>query len=159
VPNGDYAAVIAKIRPSAFKKGEIVHLDGKILGEHNGVINYTIGQRKGLGISYPEPLFVVKIDAAKNQVIVGPETALQNHQFLIKDVNWLGQKIYGTELEVMVKLRSAHLGDNAKILLKQDGTAIIAMNSPTRAITPGQACVVYDDNRVLGGGWITREIK
>lgn len=159
VPNGDYASVIAKIRPSAFKKGEIIHQNGEVLGEHNGVINYTIGQRRGLGISYPEPLFVIKIDAAKNQVIVGPESALKNRQFLIKDVNWLGKEIYNQEIEVLVKLRSAHLGDNAKILLKEDKAAIVTMNNPTRAITPGQACVIYDGERVLGGGWITREIK
>jgi len=159
VPNGDYAAVIAKIRPSAFKKGEIIHINGKILGEHNGVINYTIGQRRGLGISYPDPLFVIKIDAAKNQVVVGPEGALQNQQFLIKEVNWLGEEIYNKEIEVMVKLRSAHAGDNAKILLQENKTAIIIMNNPTRAITPGQACVIYDEGRILGGGWITREIK
>ena len=159
VPNGDYAAVIAKIRPSAFKKGEIIHINGKILGEHNGIINYTIGQRRGLGISYPDPLFVIKIDAAKNQVIVGPETALQNQKFLIKDVNWLSKEIYNKEFNVSVKLRSAHRGDDAKILLKEDKTAIITMNAPTRAITPGQACVIYDEDRVLGGGWITRYIK
>lgn len=159
VPGGDYSSVIAKIRPTAFKKGEIIDINGKVLGEHNGIINYTIGQRKGLGISSTGPLFVIKIDAAKNQVIIGGEEYLQNQNFALKQLNWLGNdEVYKKEIEVVVKLRSAHIGSEAKIIAKKDGTATVSLKDASRAITPGQACVIYDGNKVLGGGWITKII-
>lgn len=160
VPDGDYAKIISKIRPGAFKSGEIVDLQGKILGEHNGIINYTIGQRRGLGISNPEPLFVVKIDAKNNQVVVGLEGDLQKQKFLIKDLNWLADdKILNQkDFTATVKLRSAHRGIEAKITADKNNTAIITTLTPTKSITPGQACVIYDKDRVLGGGWITKEI-
>ena len=157
VPNGDYAAVISKVRPKAFKKGEIVDIDGKVLGGHDGIINYTIGQRRGLGISNPDPLFVVKIDAVKNQIIVGKESDLKNTKFLVKEFNWLGdQEIFEKEIDVKVRLRSGQTEQKAKILLKKDHTAYVAMKDPTRAITVGQACVAYDGDRVIGGGWIDK---
>jgi tRNA-specific 2-thiouridylase len=167
VPNGDYASVIAKHRPQAFKSGDLLHIETREkLGQHNGIINFTLGQRRGLGISYPEPLYVVKIEPKENIVYVGEEKFLQNRKFIIREVNWLaktnelkevefeGKKAY----EVMVRLRSNHEEEKA-FITKIDGNKYeITMKSMTRAITPGQACVIYDDERVLGGGWITKEI-
>ena len=160
VPNGDYASVISKVRPGAFKPGQIVDINGNIMGEHSGIINYTVGQRKGLGISYKHPLFVVKIDAVRNQIIVGQEHHLQSTVFTIEELNWLGDdKILEQEqeIEVNVKLRSTHLGEPAKILIKKNKKAIVTMKTPTRAITPGQACVIYNDTKILGGGWIRKQ--
>ncbi len=170
VPNGDYASVIAKYRPTAFKKGDLVHIETQEkLGEHDGIINFTLGQRRGLGISYPEPLYVVKIDPKENKVLVGEEKYLQNHEFTIKDVNLLvgedyfkdletdldGQKVY----EVMVRLRSNHEEEKAYLHDIAGDKIKVTMKSMTRAITPGQACVIYDGDKVLGGGWITKEVK
>lgn len=161
VPNGDYSAVISKLRPTAFKEGEIIHFETKkVLGKHNGIINFTLGQRRGLGISYPEPLFVIKIDPKENVVFVGSEEYLQNKKFLIRDLNWIAEKVEeGTEIKAKARLRSTHTEENATIKIGKNGEAEVTMKSPTRAITPGQACVIYDDSRVLGGGWITKEIE
>jgi tRNA-specific 2-thiouridylase len=160
VPDGNYAKIISKIRPGAFKSGNIVNLQGEVLGTHSGIINYTIGQRKGLGISNAQPLFVLKIDAPKNQIVVGLEADLKKQKFLIKDLNWLGYDIFSGEINATVKLRSSHKGVEAKITAdKQTRGAIVTTLTPTKSITPGQACVIYDDDRVLGGGWITKEIS
>ncbi len=161
VPNGDYAEVIRRHRPSAFKEGNFVHFETKkILGKHNGIINFTLGQRRGLGISYPEPLYVVKIDPKENIVFVGEEKYLQNKKFKIRDLNWLADDIDKTsEIKAKVRLRSNHEEENAVIKILPNNEAEVEMNSMTRAITPGQACVVYQDSRVLGGGWITKEIE
>jgi len=155
VPDGDYKSVINKIRPSAFKKGKIIDVKGNILGEHEGIINYTIGQRKGLGISSKNPLYVVKIDAKNNQIIVGEEEELFNSKFEIKDLNWLGsEEIFKKEINVTVKLRSAQIPQPALVHAFSKDKAIIKMIDPTRAITRGQACVIYHEDRMLGGGWI-----
>lgn len=162
VPDGDYAKIISKLRPSAFREGEIVDLQGNVVGTHNGIINYTIGQRRGLGISNADPLYVVRIDAAKNQVIVGLEKDLQKQKFLIKELNWLAdEKVFAEDgIKATVKLRSAHKGIEATITAdKKTSTAIVETFIPTKSITPGQACVIYDDTKVLGGGWITKEIS
>ena len=168
VPNGDYASVIAKHRPQAFKEGELKHIEtGTVLGQHNGIINFTLGQRKGLGISYPEPLYVVKIEPKSNTVFVGEEKFLQNRKFIMRDCNWLVGKDF-VDLEEIdgrkcfkakVRLRSTHTEEDAIIFPLVENKAEIVMKTMTRAITPGQACVVYDDCRVLGGGWITKEIS
>lgn len=153
VPNGNYASVIEKLRPGALEAGEIVDMEGNVLGRHNGIINYTIGQRKGLGIAAPEPLYVIRLDPAKKQVIVGPEAALGIKRFKIKELNWLGGGAIPAEgKKLRVKLRSAHPGADAT--LYPDGT--VELDTPERAVTPGQACVMYEDSRVLGGGWIVR---
>lgn len=158
VPAGDYSQVIAKHRPQAFKEGNLVHIETKkILGKHNGIINFTLGQRRGLGISYPEPLFVVKIEPKENIVYVGEEKYLQNREFIIKDVNWLFDHKF-KEFEAKVRLRSNHEEEKAIIYPLENNQAKVVMKSMTRAITPGQACVFYDEGRVLGGGWITKEI-
>lgn len=160
VPNGDYAAVIRKYRPTAFKPGNFIHIEsGKILGQHEGIINFTLGQRRGLGISYPEPLYVVKIDPKENTVFVGEEKFLQNKKFTIRDLNWLGDEFsVGDQITVKVRLRSNHEEENATVTFLENSQAEVEMRSMTRAVTPGQACVIYQDSRVLGGGWITREI-
>lgn len=164
VPNGDYASVIKRMRPTAFKAGELIHIEsGKVLGQHDGVINFTLGQRRGLGISYPEPLFVVKIDPTKNVVFVGEEKFLQNRKFIMRDINWLvdvSQYLADkNSLQAKVRLRSTHEEENAEIFPLSNNEAEVVMKSMTRAITPGQACVIYQDSRVLGGGWITKEIE
>jgi tRNA-specific 2-thiouridylase len=161
VPNGDYAEVIKRHRPSAFREGDFIHIEtNKNLGKHSGIINFTLGQRRGLGISYPNPLYVVKIDPKNNIVFVGEEKFLQNRKFKIREINWLADDIdLSKEIKAKVRLRSNHEEESATIKMLKDDQAIIEMHSMTRAITPGQACVIYQDSRVLGGGWITKEIE
>lgn len=161
VPNGNYSAVISKLRPTAFKEGNVVHFETKkVLGKHNGIINFTLGQRRGLGIAYPEPLFVVKIDPKENIVFVGSESYLQNKKFLMRDLNWLADDVKeGDKIHAKVRLRSTHSEEDAIIKIGKNNEAEVTMHYPTRAITPGQACVIYNDTRVLGGGWITKEIE
>lgn len=161
VPNGDYASVIRRHRPSAFKEGDFIHFETKkVLGKHSGIINFTLGQRRGLGISYPEPLYVVKIDPKENVVFVGEEKFLQNRKFKIRDLNWIANDIdFKKEISAHVRLRSNHEEEPATIKILENGEAQVEMKSMTRAITPGQACVIYQDSRVLGGGWITKEIE
>jgi tRNA-uridine 2-sulfurtransferase len=161
VPNGDYAAVIRRVRPTAFKEGNLIHIETKkVLGKHGGIINFTLGQRRGLGITYPEPLYVVKIDPKENAVFVGEEKFLQNRKFKIRELNWLANEVGVNEkIHAKVRLRSNHEEENAVIKIGENSEAEVEMNSMTRAITPGQACVIYQDSHVLGGGWITKEIE
>jgi len=160
VPNGDYGEVIRKYKPTAFKKGDLVHMTtGKTLGEHDGIINFTLGQRRGLGIAYEHPLYVVKIDPKKNIVYVGEEELLKNHQFTIRDLNWIATDVdTKNEITAMVRLRSNSEEEAATVKILPGNTAQITMHVPTRAITPGQACVIYNDSRVLGGGYITKDV-
>lgn len=155
VPQGDYRKIVMQLRPEAERIGKIIMTNGKVLGEHNGIINYTIGQRKGLGISYSEPLYVVKINPKENEVILGTKDELFSKKFKIRDINWLLKDI-PDEIECNVKLRSAHSGGIAKIIVNQDGTADGELYGDYPGITPGQACVMYDGTRVLGGGWIIK---
>lgn len=161
VPNGDYGEVIRKYKPSAFKKGDFIHYKTKEkLGEHDGIINFTLGQRKGLGISFAHPLYVVKIEPKENIVYVGEEDLLQNNKFKIRDLNWIATDINTeNEIKAKVRLRSNSKEEDAIVKVLPNNMASITMLAPTRAITPGQACVIYnDDSRVLGGGYITKEI-
>jgi tRNA-specific 2-thiouridylase len=159
VPNGSYTKVIEKIRPGALDKGDIVHVDGRVLGQHQGIINYTVGQRRGLGIAHAEPLYVIKIDPDNKKVIVGPEENLNNKSFVVKDLNWLlNDEIPENGIEVTVRLRSAHEGAKAVMYPAENGAKII-LEQAERAITPGQACVIYSKERVLGGGWITKFVN
>ncbi len=160
VPNGSYAAVIEKLRPGAAEPGEIVHLDGHALGEHKGVIHYTIGQRRGLGIGGGEPLYVVKLDADARQVIVGPKEALARTSIPVREINWLGDSAF-TEAPaegwpVRVKVRSTRPPREAIIRPQGPDTATVELLSAEEGVAPGQACVFYAENgsRVLGGGWI-----
>ena len=158
VPNGNYAQIVAKYRPKAFKDGDMIDVGGKKLGTHQGIINYTRGQRKGLGISSKEPLFVIKIDPIKNQIIVGEEKYLFDKNFIIKDINWLGDDAdLNKEINLKVRLRSSSTEKQAKINFYYQNNnlkAKITLKDGDRAITKGQACVFYDGNRVMGGGWI-----
>jgi tRNA-specific 2-thiouridylase len=155
VPKGNYRDIVMQLRPEAERRGQFIMTNGKILGQHNGIINYTIGQRKGLGISYSEPLYVVKINPKENEVILGTKDELLSKNFKIRDINWLLQDI-PSEIECSVKLRSAHVGGIANIVVNGDGTADAELYGGYPGITPGQACVMYDGTRVLGGGWIMR---
>ncbi len=158
VPNGDYAAVVKKIAPQAALTGEIVHLDGRVLGTHEGIVNYTIGQRKGLGIGggfndNNDPFYVVKIDAGANKVIVGPKEALARDIVVLKDCNWL-RDIPANGLEIGVKLRSMTRATPAKLFALDNNRAEIHLAEPQFGVSPGQAAVCYDGARVIGGGWI-----
>ncbi len=159
VPNGNYRDVINKIKPSASKPGKFVHIDGFDLGQHKGIINYTIGQRKGLGIAHGEPIYVIKIDPEKNIVYVGPSSALVKTQFILKDVNWLASEVEPQSLEVEAKIRSTTPGVKAIVNKLGEDSYEVTLLEEEKAITPGQACVFYIGNRVVGGGWITRKIK
>lgn len=155
VPNGNYAEVVQKLRPHAADPGEIIHVNGQIVGKHEGIIHYTVGQRRGLGIAWEEPLYVVKLDADKKQVIVGPKEALLQQQVRVRDFHWLDQTAPVKGRELSVKLRSAQPLLPASFDTLDGKSASIMLNQPQEAIAPGQACVMYDGNRVLGGGWIS----
>lgn len=159
VPNGDYASVVKKIRPKAALPGDIVHIDGRVLARHEGIIHYTIGQRKGLGIGggvseNNEPLYVVRIDPASNTVIAGPKEALARNVIKVGECNWLvsDQPI----IRSSVKFRSAMKPVPAAIQ-RGENDATITFDEPQYGISPGQAAVFYDGDRVLGGGWIVNE--
>ena len=167
VPNGDYASVVRKIAPQAVNPGDIVHIDGRKLGEHTGIVNYTIGQRKGLGIGgghndANDPFYVVKIDPEANRVLVGPKEALARDIVLVKDANWLFAGLRpgaasggGDPLKIQVKLRSMTRAVDAMLYPQENGAAEIHLLEPQYGISPGQAAVCYDGARVLGGGWIS----
>ena len=156
VPNGDYAGVIKRLRPDCSLPGEIVHLDGTVMGTHQGVLHYTVGQRRGLGIATGDPIYVVAIDADKRQVIVGPREALARARIHLGEVNWLGAEADGP-IEIRARIRSTGEPAPAHLQLGQDGLADIVLAEPEEGVSPGQACVFYatDSDRVLGGGWIT----
>ena len=165
VPNGNYAEVVAKLRPGSVEPGDIVHVDGRVLGRHKGVVHYTVGQRKGLGIGgirgqQEEALYVVRLEPARRRVVVGPRRDLARSLVMVRDVNWLGPDLdsstaNGAGIEVSVKLRSAQPASPALWRAGPDGTAQVELLEPQHGIAPGQACVVYQGDRVLGGGWIS----
>lgn len=161
VPNGSYAAVIEKLRPEAANPGNIVNLNGEILGTHKGIINYTVGQRRGLGIGGGDPLYVVKLDADKQQVIVGSKEALATRTVIIKEVNWLGEDkfIDSSERSIAVRVRSTRSPKEAIIRPITETTASVELLVAEEGIAPGQACVFYDieGTRIYGGGWITKQ--
>jgi tRNA-specific 2-thiouridylase len=161
VPNGSYAAVIEKLRPEAANPGNIVNLNGEILGTHKGIINYTVGQRRGLGIGGGDPLYVVKLDADKQQVIVGSKEALATRTVMIKEVNWLGEDkfIDSSERNIAVRVRSTRSPKEAIIRPITETTASVELLVAEEGIAPGQACVFYDieGTRIYGGGWITKQ--
>ena len=159
VPNGDYAAVIRKLRPEAAAPGEIVHADGRVLGAHQGVINYTIGQRRGLGIGgLAEPLYVVRLDPDTRQVVGGPKEMLATRTVPVKEVNWLGDTPFDSReaWEVAVKVRSTRPPTDAVIRPLSATTAEVELIAPEEGVSPGRACVFYDreSSRIFGGGWI-----
>ena len=161
VPNGNYASVIEKLRPGAAEPGQIVHADGRVLGEHSGVIHYTIGQRRGLGIGgLSEPLYVVKLDVDTKQVIVGPKELLATRKVPVREINWLGDGPFTdmAEREIAVKVRSTRPPAPAILRPISDTEAEVELLTAEEGISPGQACVFYDPDstRILGGGWIWR---
>ena len=156
VPEGRYARVVERLRPGAAEPGEIVDLEGRVLGRHEGVIHFTVGQRRGLGIAGAAPLYVVRLEAASRRVVVGPKAALGATGAKLREINWLGGEAPGPEgLPVAVKLRSASPAEPA--LLFPGGEVRFA--APEAAVAPGQACVFYRGSRVLGGGFIARAIR
>ena len=161
VPNGNYASVIEKLRPGAAEPGEIVHADGRVLAQHDGVIHYTIGQRRGLGIGgLSEPLYVVKLDVDKKQVVVGPKELLATRNVPVREINWLGDEPFTSRSEwhLSVKVRSTRPPREAIIRPLSDTTAEVELLTPEEGISPGQACVFYanEGSRIFGGGWIWR---
>ena len=158
VPDGNYAGIVRRLRPAAAAPGDIVDLDGNTLGGHAGIIGYTVGQRRGLKIGGPgEPRYVVRLDAGKNQVVVGPKSALAETTVHVSDVNWLGDRPMPQDsIEIAVKLRSMQAPAAATVSAQPNGDAAVRLMSPAHGVAPGQACVFYDGARVLGGGWIRR---
>ncbi|WP_404862751.1 tRNA 2-thiouridine(34) synthase MnmA [Georhizobium sp. MAB10] len=163
VPQGKYTDVIAKLRPNAALAGDIVHVDGRVLGSHDGIINYTIGQRRGLGVATGEPLFVVHLDARSRRVVVGPREALETRRLILRDMNWLGDgalaEIPAEGLECFAKVRSTRPPAPARLTLENGGAVVELLDGET-GVAPGQACVLYsapgNDARVYGGGFIER---
>lgn len=157
VPEGGYTDVLLKLRPGACESGDIVYIDGTVLGKHEGIIHYTIGQRRGLALSSHEPLYVIRLEPETRQVIVGPRSALGAEDVYLRDVNWLGGEVPQEGRQVQVKLRSMHKPVSARYFPGIQGQATVVLDSSQDAVTPGQACVIYDGSRVLGGGWIKRQ--
>ena len=161
VPDGNYAAVIEKLHPGSAQAGDIVDQQGNVLGQHNGIIHYTIGQRRGLGIGgLIDPIYVVRLDIDLKQVIVGPKNMLATRQVPLKEVNWLGDEplTSKTEWKIAAKVRSTRPPKDAILRPISETEAVVELMMAEEGVAPGQACVFYDpdSSRVLGGGWITR---
>lgn len=158
VPTGRYTQVIEKLRPGAAVAGDIVSLDGEVLGRHDGIINYTIGQRRGLGIAASEALYVVRLDAERSEVIVGPRESLRATDIWLKDINWLGDmpldSLGEKGIELNVKIRSTGSASPATVS-QQGGRTLVRLHDGEDGVSPGQACVFYNGTRIMGGGWIT----
>jgi tRNA-specific 2-thiouridylase len=153
VPDGDYAKLVKKLRPGAVEPGQIVDEQGQVLGQHEGIIHYTVGQRKGLGISSAAPLYVIRLDAPNRHVVVGPRESLAQKRISLHRVNWLGEGPTENR-EVTVKIRSARQPAPATLTLAENGRADVVLHGVEEGVSPGQACVFYDGDRMLGGGWI-----
>jgi tRNA-specific 2-thiouridylase len=162
VPEGKYTTVIDRLRPQGAEPGDIVHADGRVLGRHEGVTRYTVGQRRGLNIAVGEPLFVTRIEAGKRQVIVGPREALLTRALRLKEINWLGDQptleaAARDSQPVLARVRSTREPAAARLAML-DGAPAVAFDRPEEGVAPGQACVLYDPantDRVLGGGFIS----
>ena len=163
VPAGGYRDLLARLRPDAARPGEIIHTDGRVLGTHNGIGGFTIGQRRGLGVTTGEPLYVVAIDAASHRVTVGPREALARHGLILRDVNWLGDAPIpegeDNALPLHVKIRSTRPARPARLWRAQGGRIMVRLDRPDYGVSPGQACVFYaapgSGARLLGGGVIS----
>jgi tRNA-uridine 2-sulfurtransferase len=161
VPQGRYADVILRLRPDAAEPGNILHMDGRVLGRHEGIIHYTIGQRRGLGISDAEPLYVVKVNAQRKEVVVGPKEALKQSNIRLTNLNWLGQNTLNEKAApVFAKIRSTRPPVEAAVRQGPQGS-IVTIIDGEYGVSPGQACVLYDGQgsgaRVLGGGFIASD--
>ena len=163
VPQGKYSDIIAKLKPTAANPGDIVHIDGRVLGRHEGILRYTIGQRRGIGVASAEPLYVVHLDAERARVIVGPREALETRKIFLRDMNWLGDEalidVPVDGLDVYAKVRSTRPPRPA-VLRQSGGRVSVELAEGESGVAPGQACVLYTDDgneaRVLGGGFIER---
>ncbi len=161
VPNGDYASVINKYKPQSFKKGKILDIEGNIVGDHDGIINFTIGQRKGIKVAHKEPLYVVSINAEKNEIIVGSKKNLAIKKIYLKNLNFLSD-IESYNKKLFIKVRSTGKLIKATVNLKNTNAEVDLQEIET-GISPGQACVFYSKNKygdkVLGGGWIDKTLN
>jgi tRNA-specific 2-thiouridylase len=163
VPQGKYTDIIAKLKPTAANPGDIMHIDGRVLGRHEGILRYTIGQRRGIGVASGEPLYVVHLDAENARVIVGPRSALETHKLYLRDMNWLGDgaisDVPAEGIELYAKVRSTRPPRPA-VLHHKDGLTWVELVDGESGVAPGQACVLYSDDgdeaRVYGGGFIER---
>ena len=159
VPQGRYSDVVRKLRPGSIEPGDIVDLSGRVLGRHEGVIGFTVGQRKGLALGHHEQLFVVRIDAGRKQVVVGPREALATKRIVLRDLNWLDAVPPGAEPRaVLARVRSTRQPIRAEVRLF-NGQIDVELLAHEEGVAPGQACVLYDavdEARMLGGGWIVR---
>lgn len=163
VPQGRYTSIVERLKPGAAEAGDIVHVDGGVLGRHEGIINYTVGQRRGLGVAGPAPLYVVRLDADNKRVVVGPRESLRAHWIGLRGLNWLGDTaIPATGLDVAARIRSSARPQPATVFA-QGGAAKVLLHDGEYGIAAGQACVFYADTsaraRVLGGGWIERTLS
>ncbi len=156
VPDKDYGRFLEQSNLVKRHKGDIVNLQGQVLGQHDGIEFYTIGQRKGLGISSPKPLYVVELDADNNRVVVGDDSALDREEFAVDRCNWIPYEQPPASIEVTAKIRYNHPGTPATVTPQAQGRALVRLHTPQRAVAPGQACVFYQDDLVVGGGWIGR---
>ena len=163
VPSGKYSDVIERLKPGAAEPGDIVHVDGRVLGRHDGIIHYTIGQRRGIGVATGEPLYVVRLDADRGRVVVGPREILATRRLSLRDANWIGDgdllDLPPQGVEIFARVRSTRPPKPA-ILSYCDGTVVVDLMDSELGVAPGQACVFYDapdgPARILGGGWIDR---
>jgi tRNA-specific 2-thiouridylase len=156
VPDNNYGKFLQQANLAQKHRGDIVDVHGHVLGQHDGIEFYTIGQRKGLGITTPKPVYVVELDAENNRVMVGDETALDRDEFIVDRCNWIPFDEPPEQFEVMAKIRYNHPGTMATVLPIDREKAKVKLHTPQRAITPGQAAVFYQDDLVVGGGWICR---
>jgi len=156
VPDRDYGRFLQLAKLVEKHRGDIVDVHGRVLGQHEGIEFYTIGQRKGLGLSAPKPLYVVDLDPVRNRVIVGDESQLERDTFTIERCNWIPFDAPAGPIGVTAKIRYNHPGTAATVTPGAKGSAQVRLHTPQRAITPGQACVLYQEDLVVGGGWIAR---
>jgi tRNA-specific 2-thiouridylase len=162
VPTGRYTDIIGRLRPNAIEPGDIVDLDGRVIGRHQGIVHFTVGQRRGLGIASAAPLYVVRLDASSRRVVVGPREALRMDRIVLRDVNWIGDgaldRAVGEGLEMFVRVRSTRAPQPAWLRAAEDGRYEVELVAGEEGVSPGQACVFYDaasgQARVLGGGFI-----
>ncbi len=160
VPDGGYAEVLRRLHPQAARPGDVVDVEGRVLGRHDGVDRFTVGQRRGLGITTAEPMYVTRLEPADGRVIVGPKAELLRDRIKLREINWLGDDQPPLRnIRVTVKLRSAMPPVAARLDAEADASGEVRLDAPYAGVAPGQACVFYDGARVLGGGWIEREFQ